>query len=163
MLAPSLVVVDTSAAIELLVADAPSRREYVALFAHLRASDCEIAYSELLEVELLEAAFTWDVRRERRLDWRKARRDGTLQRTRRLEQTILRDWDAFLGGVPAHRYGTHSFLDDAARVMDVTGLGSNDAVHLALARSLEVPIVTHDRPMIRAADAWPGALSVRSQ
>ena len=84
MLAPSLVVVDTSAAIELLVADAPSRREYVALFAHLRASDYEIAYSELLEVELLEAAFTWDVRRERRLDWRQARRDGTLQLVGRL-------------------------------------------------------------------------------
>ena len=163
MLAPSLVVVDTSAAIELLVADAPSRREYVALFAHLRASDYEIAYSELLEVELLEAAFTWDVRRERRLDWRKARRDGTLQRTRRLEQTILRDWDAFNTGVTVQRHRIHPLLGDAAQLMGATGLGSNDAVHLALAQKLGAPIVTHDRPMMRAADAWPGALSVRSQ
>ena len=37
------------------------------------------------------------------------------------------------------------------------------AVHLALAQKLGAPIVAHDRPMMRAADAWPGALSVRSQ
>jgi predicted nucleic acid-binding protein len=57
---------------------------------------------------------------------------------------------------------TASLLEDAASMMGTTGLGSADAVHLAVARSLGAPILTHDRLMIHAARRWPGVLTERS-
>ena len=162
MLAPSLVVVDTSATVEALVSDAPLNDRYRQLFRELRACDARLVWCELLEVELLEAAFAWDVRRERGRDWRRERRTGELQRTRALEQTIVADWRAFTAGIRTSVISTASLLEDAASMMGTTGLGSADAVHLAVARSLGAPILTHDRLMIHAARRWPGVLTERS-
>ena len=151
--------VDTSAAIEALVADAASHQEYRRAFADLRGQQVMIVFSELLEAELLEAAFTWDLRRQGG-DWRRLRRLPATERPRQLERTILDRWRS-LAGRHAVRIPVAAVVDRAASPMARFGLGSYDAIHLETARLVGAPLLTHDRALAVAAGAWPGAVSTR--
>ena len=55
------VVVDTSVAIEVLVEEAPCRVGYSDIFDALRRSGTTVVFCDLLEAELIEAAYTWDL------------------------------------------------------------------------------------------------------
>ena len=60
---PPFVAVDTRAAVEVLINDAEYHHAYVDLFERVCRNGSAIAYCDLLEAELAEAAFTWDVKR----------------------------------------------------------------------------------------------------
>lgn len=157
---PGIVVVDTSAAVEVLVADAECHAAYVALMAQLRVADAAIVVSDLLEAELIEAAYTWDVRREPG-DWRRRRREGLLVRAARRELLVLDEWAGLLRGMRQERVGIASFLRPAARLMEQTGLGSFDAIHLAISIGFGAPLLTHDRHLARWAFEHAGAITDR--
>ena len=85
----AFIVVDTSAAVEMLVTEAESRIRYMTLFDQLRAAGYGIASSDVLLPELLEAAYTWDVRRSGGRDGRRLRRDGSAPRARARDHRAL--------------------------------------------------------------------------
>jgi predicted nucleic acid-binding protein len=160
---PGIVVVDTSAAVEVLIADASAHGIYVALFEAIRVSGAALAYNELLEAELIEAAFTWDVRRMAARDWRRERRDMQLARPMAREATILDEWEAFVGDFGALRVPLHTVTRRACQLLSVTGLGSYDAVHAATAEHLGARLITHDRLLARAAERFFGSIIGRSE
>lgn len=159
---PPLVVLDTSAVIEVLVRDAPFHEPYLARLVALRSDGYGFAYCDLLELELLEAAFTWDLRRGPNRAWRQDRRRGHVPANRHArELDILGEWRAFLGASPVLRAPAGAIADDAAGIMHETALASYDAAHVALATVLEAPIVTHDRRMADVAQRWVPVLTER--
>lgn len=157
----AFIVVDTSAAVEMLVTEAESRVRYVALFDQLRAAGYGIASSDVLLPELLEAAYTWDVRRSGGRDWRRLRREGSLDRPRALELEIIERWDGFLAGWRAHVVPNANVASHAAVLMAATGLSSLDAIHLATAIQLDASIVTHDRGLLAVASRMGRAITTR--
>lgn len=156
---PPFVVVDTSAAIEVLIREAEFHAEYVALFKRLREDGLGICCSELLGPELVEAAYAWDVRRMLPGRWRSERRDGMLVRPRARELTIADEWLRFVGEDAYLTVPIADVFDASVAIVNGTGLRSYDAVHLATAACLDLPIVTHDRGMI----AWAGDVTVYTE
>lgn len=161
--APRLVVVDTSAAVEALVAEADCHEGYVALLGSIRRAKGSIAYSELLEPELVEAAYTWDIRRQSPGGWRALRRDQNAQRDRALERTVLRAWRSLAGEQTSVVIPIRAVVDASVEYVTDTGLGSYDAVHLATAHHLRAPILTHDRFMIRVAHPAIPVITLREE
>jgi predicted nucleic acid-binding protein len=158
---PGVVVVDTSAAVEALVAEAKCHGAYAELFAAIRRSGAVVAYSELLEPELVEAAYTWDLRRQHPRDWRARRRAQTLSRVEERERRILRTWRQLAGEQRSVVVPIRSVVDASVAFVTNHGLGSYDAVHVATAHHLEAPILTHDRLMIRAATTHIDVITLR--
>jgi predicted nucleic acid-binding protein len=159
---PPLVVLDTSAVIEVLVREAPCHEAYLARLIGLRGRGFGFAYCDLLELELLEAAYTWDLRRGPNRAWRQDRRRGAVPADRNArELDILGALRAFLGESPVLRAPARAVADDAAEVMHETALASYDAAHVALATVLDAPIVTHDRRMAEVALRWVPVLTER--
>lgn len=158
---PPFVVVDTSAAVEVLVADAERHGAYVELMAMLRAVGAVVIVSDLLEAELLEAAYAWDVRRAHG-NWRRQRREGRLARPLRREVRVLDDWADVLTGMRQQRTTVEPWLRSAAQLMDQTGLGSFDAIHLAISIGYGAPLMTHDRQLARWAFEHAGAITDRT-
>lgn len=153
------VAIDTSAAIEALVVDAVDHEPYRRSFATLHRLQVVIVFSELLEAELLEAAFTWDLRR-RGGDWRRLRRQFPADRPRQMERTIIERWRR-LAGRRATRIPVAAVVDRAASPMERFGLGSYDAIHLETAKLVGAPLLTHDRALAVAAGSCPGVVSAR--
>jgi predicted nucleic acid-binding protein len=161
--APGIFVVDSSAAIDLLVGDSEHHAMSVEVFRRLARADSRLAYNELLEAELLEAAFTWDIRRSGDGRWRQRRRSGDLHRFIERERGILREWRAVVDALDAVILPVRAVVDDAGLLMTHLGIGSYDAVHLATARRLSAPLLTNDRLLARAAAPWPGAIIARGE
>ncbi len=159
--ASSFIVVDTSAAVEVLVAEAEFRDAYLELFDQLRVDGFGLAYSDAIVPELLEAAYTWDARRSGDRDWRRLRRAGLLRRSRARELTILHEWDSFTEGWRTQAVGIRAVALSAARLMTDTGLSSLDATHLATAIHVGAGIVSHDRGLIRVAEQYTAAVTMR--
>lgn len=157
----AFIVVDTSAAVEVLVTEAESRSRYEALFDQLRAAGYGIASSDVLLPELLEAAYTWDARRSGGQDWRRLRREGSLDRPRALELEIIERWDGFLEGWCARVVPNTQVVSHAAVLMAATGLSSLDAIHLATAVHLDTSIVSHDRGLLAVASRMDRAITTR--
>ena len=146
-----VIVVDTSVAVEALVAEAPCHEGYANLLAAIRKQGVMLAYCELLEAELVEAAYTWDIRRRYPRDWRARRRAQTLHRLEARERRILPAWRALAGENQSIVVPVRAVIDTSVDFVTDRGLGSYDAVHLATAFRLRAPILTHDRFMAQAA------------
>ena len=157
----AFIVVDTSAAVEMLVTEAESRIRYMTLFDQLRAAGYGIASSDVLLPELLEAAYTWDVRRSGGRDWRRLRREGSLDRPRALELEIIERWDGYLEGWRSRVVPNAQVASHAKVLMAATGLSSLDAIHLATAVYLDTSIVSHDRGLLAVASRMDRAITTR--
>ena len=158
---PPLVVVDTSVAVEALIAESEMHADYDGLLRVLRAAGCRFAYNELLEAELIEAAYTWDARRERAHDWRSRRRTHGLPRGSARVRSVLAGWRGLVDDEPGLVIPVGVVVDAALAYVTERGLGSYDAVHLATARLMDCPIVTHDRMLARAAEPETKVISRR--
>jgi predicted nucleic acid-binding protein len=149
---PPFVVVDTSAAVEVLVVDAERRDAYRSLFAELRRAGTGLVFCDLLELELIEAAFTWDLRRGADPRWRGKRKTGSPFAERRpLELSIVDEWRSFVRGGKHAMVRGHDYIDGAIHLMHRTGLSSYDAIHAAAAISLGLPLMAHDRRLLDVA------------
>ncbi len=155
---PGVVVVDTSAAVEVLIADAEYHHAYVDLFARMSRSGTAIAYCDLLEAELVEAAYTWDLKRTAPGRWRERRRDRPDGAR---EEEILHAWRSFTDSEHALLVRMTSVVDDAIELMPKTGLASYDAIHLAAALALGAPLVAHDRRLLVEASQFGEVLTCR--
>jgi len=158
--APEFVVVDTSVAIEVLIEEAPHRITYQEFLDDAWQAGSTIVCCDLLQAELLESAFTWDIRR-RSGDWRRQRREGPIDGREPRELTVLAQWRTFLSRGPSMEVPMREFVDDAAPLMHRLGLASYDAIHVAVANEIGGSIVTHDRFMIMAAKGLVPVLSAR--
>jgi predicted nucleic acid-binding protein len=158
---PSIVVVDTSAAVDLVVEDSAHHRTCSDAFGSLVRAGVVFAFNELLEAELLEAAYTWDVRRGGNADWRRRRRDGDLRRSVEREHAVLEKWRDAITACEPIVVPVRAVVDQAGPLMTRLGIGSYDAVHLATARRLGAPLITNDRLLARASSRWPGAIMPR--
>ena len=157
----TFVVVDTSAAVEVLVGEAECRDAYLVLFDQLQRDGFGLAYSEAILPELLEAAYTWDSRRSGDRDWRRLRREGLLWRPRARELSILSDWQSFTHSWRIRTVGLSLVAQHAAGLMADTGLSSLDAIHLATALHVGAGIVSHDRGLLRVAEGYTTAITMR--
>ncbi len=121
-----------------------------------------LAVSELVAPELVEAAYTWDARREYPRTWRALRQRRALIRPRARELTILAQWERVLHDFPHVVVPIADVMDASVKIVHETGIGSYDAVHLAAAAQLGASIMTHDRGMISVAPSGMKVFSERS-
>ncbi len=160
--APEFLVVDTSVAIEVLIEEAPHRVAYAKIFESAWQNGSTIVCCDLLQAELLESAFTWDIRR-RAGDWRRQRKQGSIVGRVPRELTILALWRRFLRGGASIEVPMRAFVDAAVPLMHERGLSSYDAIHLAVANRTGGSILTHDRFMIAAALGLAPVISMREK
>ncbi len=160
--APEFVVVDTSVAIEVLIEEAPHRVAYAKIFESAWQNGSTIVCCDLLQAELLESAFTWDIRR-RAGDWRRQRKQGSIVGRVPRELTILALWRRFLRGRASIEVPMRAFVDAAVPLMHERGLSSYDAIHLEVANRTGGSILTHDRFMIAAALGLAPVISMREK
>ncbi len=156
-----LVLIDTSAAIEVLVPEATCHTGYTRMLQTVRRSGMGLAVSELLAPELVEAAYTWDARREYPRTWRALRQRRALIRPRARELTILAQWERVLHDFPHVLVPIADVMDASVKIVHETGIGSYDAVHLAAAAHVGASIMTHDRGMIAAIRDGSGLFTQR--
>ncbi len=156
-----LVVVDTSAAIEILVPEAVCHNQYTRMLQVVRAAGIKVVASELIEPELVEAAYTWDARRVYPRTWRVLRQRGELNRPHARELTILTDWRRLLSAGLHTVIPIADVIDESVQIVHDTGIGSYDAVHLATAARVGAALMTHDRGMIAVAPREMQILSER--
>jgi predicted nucleic acid-binding protein len=157
---PPFVAVDTSAAVEVLISDAEYHHAYVDLFERVCRNGSAIAYCDLLEAELAEAAFTWDVKRADPKGWRAARRDRPAS-ARAREHEVLSAWRDVSDSEHALQVRMTAVVDDAVELMSTTGLASYDAIHLAVALALNAPLMAHDRRLLLEASQFGEVLTCR--
>lgn len=147
-----VVVVDTSAVVEALLQDQPKHAEYAAFFERLVDSPTTLAFCELLELEIVEAAVGIALRR-RHKRWREHRRDGrSLRPARALQRSILLRWHQLLSATDHYRVPmSEEFAEGGPTVGSVAvgltmqmPLRSYDAAHVATAFLLGAPIAARD-------------------
>ncbi len=118
-------VIDASAAVELLLDTARGRR----LSERLRRESVEIHVPHLADLEIAQTLRSYVIR-------------GAFGADRGLQ--ALRDWR----DLPAERYGHHRFLD---RIWELRhNVSAYDAIYVALAEALATILLTADRKLASA-------------
>lgn len=131
---PRVVALDTSFVVEALIETQPLHEICARFVTQLTEAEATIVVSELLEVELAEAAFAVALKQRWGGRWRSHRTDGRARRpARRLLGEVVERLDELLASlnhvwVPIGRISSAS-----ATVMTGYGLASYDAVHAATA------------------------------
>jgi predicted nucleic acid-binding protein len=84
-----------------------------------------------------------------------------LRRPRARELSILSDWQSFTQSWHIRTVGLSLVAQHAAGLMADTGLSSLDAIHLATALHVGAGIVSHDRGLLRVAEGYTTAITMR--
>lgn len=113
----------------------PYYRECSAALISLAEEGTELVYSQLLELELLEAAHQVALRdRYGKKDWKRARVDGRARRkASRLAEEALEAWSDIVEAVPTRRIEIHDVVAEVPDLMRRRALKSYDAIHAATA------------------------------
>lgn len=134
LLLPAVVGLDTSFVVEALIETQPLHGVCAAFLERLVEADTTVVTSELLPVELAEAAFAIALKERWGSDWRRHRTDG---RTRRRAERLLADvtvrHELLLSTVTHVPVPVGRVASAAATLMTGHGLASYDAVHAATA------------------------------
>lgn len=131
---PAAVGLDTSVVVEALIETQPLHDVCAAFLERLVEADTTFVTSDLLEVELSEAAFAIAPKERWGRDWRRHRTDGrTRRRGRRLLAEVTSRYDLLLSSATHVRVPVGRVARSAAALMTDHGLASYDAVHAASA------------------------------
>jgi predicted nucleic acid-binding protein len=147
MMLAGVVLVDTSFAVDALIASQRSHELCRAFLTRLAADECTLCFNALLEMELAETAFKIAVRdRQAGRTFREARHDGRVRRRAgRLMRDALAAWQETLAAFPFVRVGLEEVEAAVPDMMQRRGLKSYDAVHAATASFVNArAIVTLD-------------------
>lgn len=136
LLLPDPVALDTSFVVEALIATQPLHGVCDRFLARIFASGVSVTTSELLRVELAEAAFAIALKERWAGQWRRHRTDGRSRPRagRLLDQTLTR-YDKMLGSLTHISLPLSEVSHTATTLMTNYGLASYDAVHAASALS----------------------------
>lgn len=134
LLLPSTTALDTSFVVEALIETQPLHAPCAAFAARLVEAGTTVVASELLEVELAEAAFAIALKERWGRQWRRHRADGRARRpARRLVAAVMTRLDEPLSSVDHLSVPVGRIASSAATLMTRYGLASYDAVHAAAA------------------------------
>ncbi len=134
LLLPDPIALDTSFVVEALIATQPLHGVCSAFLARINQSGVALATSELLRVELAEAAFAIALKERWGGQWRRHRTDGRARRraARLLSPTLTR-YDELLGTLKHISIPLGDITTVATAFMTDYGIASYDAVHAASA------------------------------
>jgi len=128
------IALDTSFVVEALIATQPLHRVCSAFLTRIGDSGVSVATSELLRVELAEAAFAIGLKERWGSQWRRHRTDGRSRpRAGRLLNDTISRYDEILGTVTHISIRLGRVATAAITLMTDYGIASYDAVHAASA------------------------------
>lgn len=131
---PAAVGLDTSFVVEALIESQPLHVVCAAFLERLVEVDTTFVTSDLLEIELSEAAFAIALKERWGRDWRRHRSDGrTRRRGRRLLADVISRYELLLTSTTHVPVPLGRVARSAAALMTDHGLASYDAVHAASA------------------------------
>lgn len=134
LLLPTSVALDTSFVVEALVETQPLHEICAGFLERLIEADTTVVTSELLVVELAEAAFAIALKERWGRDWRRHRTDGRARRRgRRLLDDVTSRHDLLLSSATHVSVPVARVAPAAAVLMTDYGLASYDSVHAASA------------------------------
>ncbi len=134
LLLSELVALDTSFVVEALIETQPLHGVGAAFFERLVQAGATVVTSELLEVELAEAAFAIALKQRWGRQWRAHRTDGRARRTaRQLLAEVGRRSELLFSTIDRISIPVGRVTTAAATLMTDHGLASYDAVHAAAA------------------------------
>ena len=164
---PPYLVVDTSAFIAALIPDVGQHSEYADFLERCALAGTVLAYCEIVELELAEAAIRIDLKRRHGRKANAARRDGRMLGPARAFAISVREAFAeLLSGFDTIRipmsqtiptldnedYPQSTTLTQAAvGLTERFGLGSYDAVHVVCAMVASAPVLARDVGFARMA------------
>lgn len=157
---PPYLVVDTSAFAAALLGDEPRHLDYAGFLTRCAENQTVLAYSELVELELAEAAIRIEMRR---LHGKKANAhrydEPSLIHARVFASQLREAFEELLSGFDVIRVhisqSVHALADDgyptsmplvqaAVRLVERTGVGSYDAAHAVCAAIAAAPLLARD-------------------
>jgi predicted nucleic acid-binding protein len=146
LILPERIGLDTSFVVEALIETQPLHEVSAAFFERLVEASATVVTSELLEIELAEAAFAIALKQRWGRRWRAHRTDGRARRPARQLLTEVADRsDLLLSSLDRITIPVGRVTSEAAALMTAYGLASYDAVHAATAISAgAAAIVTLD-------------------
>jgi len=146
LLPPRTAALDTSFVVEAVVETQPLHTVCARFAAHLVEAGTTVVTSELLEIELAEAAFAIALKQRWGRNWRRHRADGRARRpARRLLAEVMTRLDELLSPVDHVAVPVGRIASSAATLMTSYGLASYDAVHASTAIAADAEaIVTLD-------------------
>jgi predicted nucleic acid-binding protein len=134
LLLPNPIALDTSFVVEALIATQPLHRVCSAFLTRVGDSGVSVATSELLRVELAEAAFAIGLKERWGSQWRRHRTDGRSRpRAGRLLSDTISRYDEMLGTVTHISIRLGQAATPAIGLMTKYGIASYDAAHAASA------------------------------
>jgi predicted nucleic acid-binding protein len=134
LLLPNPVALDTSFVVEALIATQPLHRVCSAFLARIGDSGVSVVTSELLRVELAEAAFAIGLKERWGSQWRRHRTDGRSRpRAGRLLNDTISRYDEMLGTLTHLSIRLGRIAGPAIALMTEYGIASYDAAHAASA------------------------------
>jgi predicted nucleic acid-binding protein len=134
LLLPDPIALDTSFVVESLIATQPLHAVCSAFLTRIDNSGVSVATSELLRVELAEAAFAIALKERWGGQWRRHRTDGRSRPPagRLLRHTLTR-YDEMIGSLPHISIPLGDIAGVAPTFMTDYGIASYDAAHAASA------------------------------
>lgn len=131
---PAVIALDTSLVVEALIESQPLHSVCSQFLVRLAETDTTVVTSDLLEIELAEAAFAIALKERWGGTWRRHRTDGRVRRRgRRLLDEVISRHEALLSSLTTITVPVGRVTASAAELMARHGLASYDAVHAASA------------------------------
>lgn len=131
---PDRLTIDTSFAVEALLASQGHHPAAASFLATLAENGTELVFSRLLSLELRETAFQIGLKERHPKEWKRFRHDGRARpRAARLMRQTIQAWDAVLQSFVWIEVGVSDVASQADALMADHGLASYDAVHAATA------------------------------
>jgi predicted nucleic acid-binding protein len=134
LLLPDPIALDTSFVVEALIETQPLHRACEGFAARILDAGVSVVTSELLDVELAEAAFAIALKARWGATWRRHRTDGRARRpSRRLLAGVSVRYEALLSSLDHIPVPIRQVSGKIPELMGDCGLASYDAVHAASA------------------------------
>ena len=165
LILPEVLALDTSFVVEALIETQPLHAVCAGFVERIVEAAPTVATSELLEVELAEAAFAIALKERWGRRWRQRRVDGRVRRRgRRLLTEVSSRYELLRSSVTHIPVPVGRIADAAATLMTDYGLASYDAVHAAsaIAAGAEA-IVTTDTGFARLPSSLLAMYTDRSR
>jgi predicted nucleic acid-binding protein len=164
-LLPDPIALDTSFVVEALIATQPLHGVCSPFLTRIFESSVSVATSELLRVELAEAAFAIALKERWAGRWRRHRTDGRSRPRagRLLDHTLIR-YDKMLGSLTHISIPLGDITPVATTFMTDYGIASYDAAHAASAIAAGADaIVTRDTSFALPLSSLPTVYTDRSR
>ena len=165
LMLPEVLALDTSFVVEALIETQPLHSICAGFVERMVEAGPTVVTSELLDVELAEAAFAIALKERWGRQWRKRRVDGRVRRRgRRLLAEVMSRYELMVSSVTHLPVPLGRIADSAATLMTDYGLASYDAVHAASAIAADAEaIVTTDTGFARLPSSLLAMYTDRSR